>query len=150
MTYSDDTIITLVDDDTTTDPNALMRKGLESASKLETTYTDKPASIGFVMGECMDVKDEINRLSLTVSQLSTVTMCKSDVDKAIKAYNAEWLDPELKQINKTIDMTRERDIALLNNRYDHVIKILDRITLGGAVMFGVAMFTVLFFEYLQP
>ena len=52
--------------------------------------------------------------------------------------------------NKTVDMTRERDIALLNNRYDHVIKILDRITLGGAVMFGVAMFTVLFFEYLQP
>ena len=74
MTYSDDTLITLVDDDTTTDPNALMRKGLESASKLETTYTDKNASIGFVMGECMDVKDEINRLALTVIQLSTVTM----------------------------------------------------------------------------
>jgi len=149
-TISDDTLITLVDDDTTTDPNELMRKGLESASKLETTYTDKPASIGFVMGECLDVKDEINRLSLTVSQLSTVTMCKSDVDKAIKAYNAEWLDPQLKQINKTLDMTRERDIALLNNRYDHLIKILDRITLGGAIMFGVAMFTVLFLEYLQP
>ncbi len=142
MTYSDDTLITLVDDDTTTDPNALMRKGLESASKLETTYTDKNASIGFVMGECMDVKDEINRLALTVSQLSTVTMNKSDVDKAIKAYSKEWITPDY--------LEHERQIIASNNRYDHVIKILDRITLGGAVMFGVAMFTVLFFEYLQP
>ena len=142
MTYSDDTIITLVDDDTTTDPNALMRKGLESASKLETTYTDKNASIGFVMGECMDVKDEINRLSLTVSQLATVTMNKADVDKAIKAYSKEWITPDY--------LEHERQIIASNNRYDHVIKILDRITLGGAVMFGVAMFTVLFFEYLQP
>ena len=142
MTYSDDTIITLVDNDTTTDPNALMRKGLESASKLETTYTDKNASIGFVMGECMDVKDEINRLALTVSQLSTVTMNKSDVDKAIKAYSKEWITPDY--------LEHERQIIASNNRYDHVIKILDRITLGGAVMFGVAMFTVLFFEYLQP
>ena len=142
MTYSDDTLITLVDDDTTTDPNALMRKGLESASKLENTYTDKNASIGFVMGECMDVKDEINRLALTVSQLSTVTMNKSDVDKAIKAYSKEWITPDY--------LEHERQIIASNNRYDHVIKILDRITLGGAVMFGVAMFTVLFFEYLQP
>ena len=142
MTYSDDTIITLVDNDTTTDPNALMRKGLESASKLETTYTDKNASIGFVMGECMDVKEEINRLALTVSQLSTVTMNKSDVDKAIKAYSKEWITPDY--------LEHERQIIASNNRYDHVIKILDRITLGGAVMFGVAMFTVLFFEYLQP
>ena len=142
MTYSDDTLITLVDDDTTTDPNALMRKGLESASKLETTYTDKNASIGFVMGECMDVKDEINRLALTVSQLSTVTMNKSDVDKAIKAYSKEWITPDY--------LEHERQIIASNDRYDHVIKILDRITLGGAVMFGVAMFTVLFFEYLQP
>ena len=142
MTYSDDTLITLVDDDTTTDPNALMRKGLESASKLETTYTDKNASIGFVMGECMDVKDEINRLSLTVSQLATVTMNKADVDKAIKAYSKEWITPDY--------LEHERQIIASNNRYDHVIKILDRITLGGAVMFGVAMFTVLFFEYLQP
>ena len=142
MTYSDDTLITLVDDDTTTDPNALMRKGLESASKLETTYTDKNASIGFVMGECMDVKDEINRLALTVSQLSTVTMNKSDVDKAFKAYSKEWITPDY--------LEHERQIIASNNRYDHVIKILDRITLGGAVMFGVAMFTVLFFEYLQP
>ena len=142
MTYSDDTLITLVDDDTTTDPNALMRKGLESASKLETTYTDKNASIGFVMGECMDVKDEINRLALTVSQLSTVTMNKSDVDKAIKAYSKEWITPDY--------LEHERQIIASNNRYDHVIKILDRITLSGAVMFGVAMFTVLFFEYLQP
>ena len=142
MTYSDDTLITLVDDDTTTDPNALKRKGLESASKLETTYTDKNASIGFVMGECMDVKDEINRLALTVSQLSTVTMNKSDVDKAIKAYSKEWITPDY--------LEHERQIIASNNRYDHVIKILDRITLGGAVMFGVAMFTVLFFEYLQP
>jgi hypothetical protein len=56
-TISDDTLISLVDDDELvfetvadedkpTDPNELMRKGLESASKLETTYTDKPASIG--------------------------------------------------------------------------------------------------------
>ena len=142
MTYSDDTIITLVDNDTTTDPNALMRKGLESASKLETTYTDKNASIGFVMGECMDVKDEINRLALTVSQLATVTMNKADVDKAIKAYSKEWITPDY--------LEHERQIIASNNRYDHVIKILDRITLGGAVMFGVAMFTVLFFEYLQP
>ena len=142
MTYSDDTLITLVDDDTTTDPNALMRKGLESASKLETTYTDKNASIGFVMGECMDVKDEINRLALTVSQLATVTMNKADVDKAIKAYSKEWITPDY--------LEHERQIIASNNRYDHVIKILDRITLGGAVMFGVAMFTVLFFEYLQP
>ena len=124
MTYSDDTLITLVDDDTTTDPNALMRKGLESASKLETTYTDKNASIGFVMGECMDVKDEINRLALTVSQLSTVTMNKSDVDKAIKAYSKEWITPDY--------LEHERQIIASNNRYDHVIKILDRITLGGA------------------
>ena len=142
MTYSDDTLITLVDDDTTTDPNALMRKGLESASKLETTSTDKNASIGFVMGECMDVKDEINRLALTVSQLATVTMNKADVDKAIKAYSKEWITPDY--------LEHERQIIASNNRYDHVIKILDRITLGGAVMFGVAMFTVLFFEYLQP
>lgn len=142
MTYSDDTIITLVDNDTTTDPNALMRKGLESASKLETTYTDKNASIGFVMGECMDVKDEINRLALTVSQLATVTMNKADVDKAIKAYSKEWITPDY--------LEHERQIIASNDRYDHVIKILDRITLGGAVMFGVAMFTVLFFEYLQP
>ena len=142
MTYSDDTLITLVDDDTTTDPNALMRKGLESASKLETTYTDKNASIGFVMGECMDVKDEINRLALTVSQLATVTMNKADVDKAIKAYSKEWITPDY--------LEHERQIIASNDRYDHVIKILDRITLGGAVMFGVAMFTVLFFEYLQP
>ena len=142
MTYSDDTIITLVDSDTTTDPNALMRKGLESASKLETTYTDKNASIGFVMGECMDVKDEINRLALTVSQLATVTMNKADVDKAIKAYSKEWITPDY--------LEHERQIIASNDRYDHVIKILDRITLGGAVMFGVAMFTVLFFEYLQP
>ncbi len=142
MTYEDDTIITLVDNDTTTDPNALMRKGLESASKLETTYTDKNASIGFVMGECMDVKDEINRLALTVSQLATVTMNKADVDKAIKAYSKEWITPDY--------LEHERQIIASNDRYDHVIKILDRITLGGAVMFGVAMFTVLFFEYLQP
>ncbi len=142
MTYEDDTIITLVDNDTTTDPNALMRKGLESASKLETTYTDKNASIGFVMGECMDVKDEINRLALTVSQLATVTMNKADVDKAIKAYSKEWITPDY--------LEHERQIIASNDRYDHVIKILDRITLGGAGMFGVAMFTVLFFEYLQP
>ena len=123
-----------------TNLNKLMRKGLESASKLETTYTDKPASIGFVMGECLDVKDEMNRLNLTVSQLATVTMNKADVDKAIKAYSKEWITPDY--------LEHERQIIASNNRYDHVIKILDRITLGGAVMFGVAMFTIFVAHYL--
>lgn len=123
-----------------TNLNKLMRKGLESASKLETTYTDKPASIGFVMGECLDVKDEMNRLNLTVSQLATVTMNKADVDKAIKAYSKEWLTPDY--------LEHERQIIATNARYDHVIEILDRITLGGAVMFGVAMFTIFVAHYL--
>lgn len=123
-----------------TNLNKLMRKGLESASKLETTYTDKPASIGFVMGECLDVKDEMNRLNLTVSQLATITMNKADVDKAIKAYSKEWLTPDY--------LEHERQIIATNARYDHVIEILDRITLGGAVMFGVAMFTVFVAHYL--
>lgn len=123
-----------------TNLNKLMRKGLESASKLETTYTDKPASIGFVMGECLDVKDEINRLNLTVSQLATITMNKADVDRAIKAYSKEWITPDY--------LEHERQIIANNARYDHVIEILDRITLGGAVMFGVAMFTVFVSHYL--
>ena len=123
-----------------TNLNKLMRKGLESASKLETTYTDKPASIGFVMGECLDVKDEINRLNLTVSQLATITTNKADVDRAIKAYSKEWITPDY--------LEHERQIIATNARYDHVIEILDRITLGGAVMFGVAMFTVFVSHYL--
>jgi len=123
-----------------TNLNKLMRKGLESASKLETTYTDKPASIGFVMGECLDVKDEINRLNLTVSQLATITTNKADVDRAIKAYSKEWITPDY--------LEHERQIIATNARYDHVIEILDRITLGGAVMFGVAMFTVFVAHYL--
>ena len=134
-----------------TNLNKLMREGLESASKLETTYTDKPATMGFVLSECMDVKDEIsilngdvkdemNLLNLTVSQLATVTMNKADVDKAIKAYSKEWLTPDY--------LEHERQIIATNARYDHVIKILDRITLGGAVMFGVAMFTVFVAHYL--
>ena len=85
------------------------------------------------MGECLDVKDEINRLSL-------VTMNKADVDKAIKAYSKEWLTPDY--------LEHERQIIATNARYDHVIEILDRITLGGAVMFGVAMFTVFVAHYL--
>ena len=135
MTKSTETLITEVTaiEEPATDLNKLMRKGLESASKLETTYTDKPASIGFVMGECLDVKDEINRLSL-------VTMNKADVDKAIKAYSKEWLTPDY--------LEHERQIIATNARYDHVIEILDRITLGGAVMFGVAMFTVFVAHYL--
>jgi hypothetical protein len=135
MTKSTETLITEVTaiEEPVTDLNKLMRKGLESASKLETTYTDKPASIGFVMGECLDVKDEINRLSL-------VTMNKADVDKAIKAYSKEWLTPDY--------LEHERQIIATNARYDHVIEILDRITLGGAVMFGVAMFTVFVAHYL--
>ena len=135
MTKSTETLITEVTaiEEPVTDLNKLMRKGLESASKLETTYTDKPASIGFVMGECLDVKDEINRLSL-------VTMNKADVDKAIKAYSKEWITPDY--------LEHERQIIANNERYDHVIKILDRITLGGAVMFGVAMFTVFVAHYL--
>ena len=135
MTKSTETLITEVTaiEQPATDLNKLMRKGLESASKLETTYTDKPASIGFVMGECLDVKDEINRLSL-------VTMNKADVDKAIKAYSKEWLTPDY--------LEHERQIIATNARYDHVIEILDRITLGGAVMFGVAMFTVFVAHYL--
>ena len=142
MPKSTDTLITEVKaiEEPVTDLNKLMRKGLESASKLETTYTDKPASIGFVMGECLDVKDEMNRLNLTVSQLATVTMNKADVDKAIKAYSKEWLTPDY--------LEHERQIIANNARYDHVIKILDRITLGGAVMFGVAMFTVFVAHYL--
>ena len=142
MTKSTETLITEVKaiEEPVTDLNKLMRKGLESASKLETTYTDKPASIGFVMGECLDVKDEMNRLNLTVSQLATVTMNKADVDKAIKAYSKEWLTPDY--------LEHERQIIATNARYDHVIKILDRITLGGAVMFGVAMFTVFVAHYL--
>ena len=50
MTKSTETLITEVTaiEEPVTDLNKLMRKGLESASKLETTYTDKPASIGFV------------------------------------------------------------------------------------------------------
>ena len=136
MTKSTETLITEVTaiEQPATDLNKLMRKGLESASKLETTYTDKPASIGFVMGECLDVKDEINRLSL-------VTMNKADVDKAIKAYSKEWLTPDY--------LEHERQIIATNARYDHVIEILDRITLGGAVMFGVAMFTVFVAHYLM-
>ena len=136
MTKSTETLITEVTaiEEPVTDLNKLMRKGLESASKLETTYTDKPASIGFVMGECLDVKDEINRLSL-------VTMNKADVDKAIKAYSKEWLTPDY--------LEHERQIIATNARYDHVIEILDRITLGGAVMFGVAMFTVFVAHYLM-
>ena len=135
MTKSTETLITEVTaiEEPVTDLNKLMRKGLESASKLETTYTDKPASIGFVMGECLDVKDEINRLSL-------VTMNKADFDKAIKAYSKEWITPDY--------LEHERQIIANNERYDHVIKILDRITLGGAVMFGVAMFTVFVAHYL--
>ena len=135
MTKSTETLITEVTaiEEPVTDLNKLMRKGLESASKLETTYTDKPASIGFVMGECLDVKDEINRLSL-------VSMNKADVDKAIKAYSKEWITPDY--------LEHERQIIANNERYDHVIKILDRITLGGAVMFGVAMFTVFVAHYL--
>ena len=135
MTKSTETLITEVTaiEEPVTDLNKLMRKGLESASKLETTYTDKPASIGFVMGECLDVKDEINRLSL-------VTMNKADVDRAIKAYSKEWLTPDY--------LEHERQIIATNARYDHVIEILDRITLGGAVMFGVAMFTVFVAHYL--
>mgnify|MGYP007032498870 FL=1 len=135
MTKSTETLITEVTaiEQPATDLNKLMRKGLESASKLETTYTDKPASIGFVMGECLDVKDEINRLSL-------VTMNKADVDKAIKAYSKEWLTPDY--------LEHERQIIATNARYDHVIEILDRITLGGAVMFCVAMFTVFVAHYL--
>ena len=142
MTKSTETLITEVKaiEEPVTDLNKLMRKGLESASKLETTYTDKPASIGFVMGECLDVKDEMNRLNLTVSQLATVTMIKADVDKAIKAYSKEWITPDY--------LEHERQIIANNARYDHVIKILDRITLGGAVMFGVAMFTVFVAHYL--
>ena len=142
MTKSTETLITEVTaiEEPVTDLNKLMRKGLESASKLETTYTDKPASIGFVMGECLDVKDEMNRLNLTVSQLATVTMNKADVDKAIKAYSKEWLTPDY--------LEHERQIIATNARYDHVIEILDRITLGGAVMFGVAMFTVFVAHYL--
>ena len=135
MTKSTETLITEVTaiQEPVTDLNKLMRKGLESASKYETTYTDKPASIGLVMGECLDVKDEINRLSL-------VTMNKADVDMAIKAYSKEWLTPDY--------LEHERQIIANNARYDHVIKILDRITLGGAVMFGVAMFTVFVAHYL--
>ena len=153
MTKSTETLITEVKaiEEPVTDLNKLMRKGLESASKLETTYTDKPATMGFVLSECMDVKDEIsilngdvkdemNRLNLTVSQLATVTMNKADVDKAIKAYSKEWLTPDY--------LEHERQIIATNARYDHVIKILDRITLGGAVMFGVAMFTVFVAHYL--
>ena len=133
-----------------TNPTELMRKGLNDYDK-STSYTDKPATMGFVLSECMDVKDEIsilngdvkdemNRLNLTVSQLATVTMNKADVDKAIKAYSKEWLTPDY--------LEHERQIIATNARYDHVIKILDRITLGGAVMFGVAMFTVFVAHYL--
>ena len=135
-TYPDDTMITLqaeiVDNEkpVVTDPNELMRKGLLSALTEKDVLTRE-----YVLAECGDVKDEMNRLALS-------TMNKADVDKAIKAYDAKWLKP--------VDMTRERDIVLLNDRYDHVIKILDKITLGGAMMFGVCVSLLLFFEYLQP
>jgi len=134
-----------------TNLNKLMRKGLESASKLETTYTDKPATMGFVLSECMDVKDEISILNgdvnrqlkdmnITMSNVVLTTMNKADVDKAIKAYSKEWITPDY--------LEHERQIIANNARYDHVIEILDRITLGGAVMFGVAMFTVFVAHYL--
>jgi len=133
-TYSDDTMITLVDEEddkpVATDPNELMRKGLLSALTEKDVLTRE-----YVLAECGDVKDEMNRLALS-------TMNKADVTKAIKAYDAEWLKP--------VDMTRERDISLLNERYDHIIRVLDKITLGGAVMFGVCVTLMLFFEYLQP
>jgi hypothetical protein len=143
-----------------TDPTELMRKGLKGYDK-STSYTDKPATMGFVLSECMDVKDEISILNsdvnrqlkdmnIAMSNVVLTTMNKADVNAAIKAYDAEWLQPSIKQLNKTVDMTRERDIALLNNRYDHVVKVLDRITLGGAIMFGVAMFSMLFVHYMQP
>jgi hypothetical protein len=143
-----------------TDPTELMRKGLKGYDK-STSYTDKPATMGFVLSECMDVKDEISilngdvnrqlkELNIAMSNVVLTTMNKADVNAAIKAYDAEWLQPSIKQLNKTVDMTRERDIALLNNRYDHVVKVLDRITLGGAIMFGVAMFSMLFVHYMQP
>tara|TARA_R100001163_G_C5002276_1_gene150984 strand:+ start:505 stop:885 length:381 start_codon:yes stop_codon:yes gene_type:complete len=121
-----------------TDPTKLMREALENLG----TSKSPVLTSEFVLAECADVKDEMNRLALS-------TMNKADVDKAIKAYNAEWIDPELKQINKTIDMTRQRDIALLNNRYDHAIQLLDRITIGGAVMFGVVVFLIAFIEYIR-
>ena len=150
-----------------TDPTELMRKGLNDYDKNH-SYTDKPATMGFVLSECMDVKDEISILNgdvnrqlkdmnIAMSNVVLTTMNKADVDAAIKAYSKEWLTPDYLEherqiiaLQKTVDMTRERDIASLNNRYEHVISVLDRITLGGAVMFGVAMFSMLFVHYMQP
>ncbi len=96
MTKTIETLITEVTaiEEPATNLNKLMRKGLESASKLETTYTDKPASIGFVMGECLDVKDERNRWNLTGRQGATRTMNKADGDMARKAYSKEWRTPD--------------------------------------------------------
>jgi len=134
-----------------TNPTELMRKGLNDYDK-STSYTDKPATMGFVLSECMDVKDEISILNgdvnrqlkdmnIAMSNVVLTTMNKADVDKAIKAYSKEWITPDY--------LEHERQIIANNARYDHVIKILDRITLGGAFMFGVAMFTVFVAHYLM-
>ena len=130
MTKSTETLITEVTaiEEPVTDLNKLMRKGLESASKLETTYTDKPATMGFVLSECMDVKDEISILNgdvnrqlkdmnIAMSNVVLTTMNKADVDKAIKAYKNDWITPDY--------LEQERHIIATNARYDHVIEILD-------------------------
>ena len=63
-TYSDDTMITLVDEEddkpVATDPNELMRKGLLSALTEKDVLTRE-----YVLAECGDVKDEMNRLALS-------------------------------------------------------------------------------------
>ena len=113
-----------------TDPTKLMREALEN---LRTSKSPVLTS-EFFLSECADVKDEINRLALSVIN-------KADVTKAIMAYDAEYLKP--------VDMTRQREMQLLNDKYDHAIQILDRITIGGAVMFGVVVFLIAFIEYIR-
>ena len=147
-TYPDDTIITV------TDPTTLMRKGLEDASTKIGTFHQptKPATVGFVLDECSDVKDELCRLNGDVNQrvrdidLTTgenLRLHKVEIKKRLDAYeNAMNLKYE--------DRTQERQVAILMGKYDHVITILDRIMLGGFVMFGVSLFTVLFVHYIQP
>ena len=147
-TYPDDTIITV------TDPTTLMRKGLEDASTKIGTFhqPDKPATVGFVLDECGDVKDELCRLNGDVNQrvrdidLTTgenLRLHKVEIKKRLDAY-------EKAMTLKYEDRTHKREVAILMGKYDDVIRILDRITLGGFVMFGVSLFTVLFVHYLQP
>ena len=105
-----------------------------------------------MLDECGDVKDELCRLNGDVNQrirdidLTTgenLRLHKVEIKKRCDAYeNAMNLKYE--------DRTQERQVAILMGNYDDVLRILDRIMLGGFVMFGVSLFTVLFVHYLQP